>query len=201
MSKLIIGLTGGIGSGKTTVAKEFKKLGVDIIDADDIAKEITKPNTKLLEKITKYFGKDILKKDNSLNRQQLRKKIFTNKKEKIWLENLLHPVIKKTILERAKNSNSNYVILVIPLLIEAKLTNIVDYVLVVDTSEEIQIKRIKQRDYHSKDEVENIIKNQINRKQRLQYADNVIHNSTDLTHLGKQVAKLHKIYLENSELK
>jgi len=203
MANFIVGLTGGIGSGKTTIANMFAELGVDLIDADIIARQVVAPKAPALAKIADHFGEDYLLPDGNLNRAKLRAKIFTHsktgRKEKNWLDNLLHPLIRQQLIQEIKSATSHYCILIAPLLIENKLTEIVDRNLIIDIDEQTQIARTMSRDNNSRTLVENIIKHQISRQQRLAAADDIINNSsTILTNTQQQVATLHQKYLKLS---
>ena len=195
MSKLIIGLTGGIGSGKSVVAAEFKRLGVTVIDADEIAREIVAPNTKLLQKISAKFGKEILNADGSLNRKLLRSIIFKDQQARNWLEKLLHPIIIEKMIARADKSQSPYCVLVIPLLIETKLTDTVDRVLVIDSTEALQKQRVQKRDQISESEITAIMKSQASREQLIENADDVIKNIGTINELKEKTRHLHQKYL------
>ena len=196
MSHFIVGLTGGIGSGKTTVADLFAKLGVDIIDADLIARDVVAVGSPALESIAKHFGDDYIQADGTLNRALLRKTIFSNKADKHWLNELLHPLIRQQTIKALKSASSQYCLLVAPLLIENKLTTLVDRVLGVDVSEAIQINRTTKRDKNSNAQVQAIIASQIDRAGRLQHADDVIENNEPLSDaLKNTVLKLHQSYL------
>jgi len=204
MSNFIIGLTGGIGSGKTTVANMFAELNVDLIDADIIARQIVAPNTDALLKIAEHFGKDYLLADGNLNRAKLRSKIFTDsddgRESKKWLDNLLHPLIREQLLQTVKSTTSQYCILIAPLLIENKLTEIVDRTLIIDIDPQTQISRTMNRDNNSRTLVENIINHQISREQRLAFADDIIDNNySALNKIQQQVANLHHKYLQLSK--
>ncbi len=196
MSNYIIGLTGGIGSGKTTVANMFITLGIDIVDADIIARKVVQPNSEALVAIAQHFGSEYIQDNGELNRKQLRSRIFSHIDDKAWLNNLLHPLINSQIKIEIKQAVSPYCLLVAPLLIENKLLNLVDRVLVIDVSNATQISRILQRDASSEDEVQSIIASQINQHDRLNFADDVIeNNSISLVKIHKCVSKLHKKYL------
>lgn len=196
-----IGLTGGIGSGKSTVAKLFAELGVPIIDADAIVYALTAPKKSTYKKIIAQFGAEYLKSDGSLDRRKLRTLAFQNEEARIWLENLIHPLVFKEIRKRLKTISAPYVILVIPLLFETKACEIVDHALVVDCPEQMQIKRIQERDHTSAKAVKAIIQSQIPRKLRLALADTIIQNCDSLPTLKKQVKKLHGQYLKISQNK
>jgi len=193
---LIIGLTGGIGSGKSTVAKEFIELGIEVVDADLVAREVVAPGKPALAKIESYFGKTVITANGALNRAALRDIIFQSETKKQWLNELLHPLIRESILSQLASANSAYVILEAPLLIENKLTQYVDYTVVVDVLEEIQVKRAMQRDTNTREQIEAIMKAQINRENRLQHADFVIdNNNNDLVTLKLTINKLHLHFL------
>lgn len=194
---LKIGLTGGIASGKSTVAKCFANLGVSIIDADVIAKSVTKPNAPAYKKIIKHFGNNFCLPDGTLNRELLKKTIFSNSQERTWLENLLHPVIYQEMQAQVKNCKGPYCVLVIPLLFETQkkeFRKIVDRILVVDVTKNIQIQRLKNRDRLTVKAARNILNTQTSRKTRLIAADDIIQNNTDLTALKSQILQLHKKY-------
>lgn len=196
MKKLVIGLTGGIGSGKTTVANMFEALGIELIDADIIAREVVEPNTPALAAIKAHFGDDFILADGSLDRTKLRTQIFSCEADKQWLNNLLHPIIRESTLNKIKTSKGPYCILVAPLLFENNLTVYVDRSLVIDVSESIQIERTTKRDSSNKSLIENIIASQISRNERLKLADDVIDNSgEDLSIIQSQVKQLHQTYL------
>lgn len=195
-SPKIVAVTGGIGTGKSTIAKLFAELGAKTIDADEIARELVEPGAPLLKEIVNSFGKGLLNPDKTLNRAKLRQIIFTNPRDKKWLEDLLHPAIYRTMAERAQTADASYCLLVIPLLFESKPPFHVNRVLVVDTP----IPTRKQRLHHrapdlSIDEIENIMKHQIDRSELIKLADDVIHNDGDFHTLKQQVVALHAKYL------
>ena len=195
MSKYIVGLTGGIGSGKTTVANLFFEFGITLIDADIIARELVALSSLALTAIEQRFGKSVLLNDGQLNRQQLRKQVFENNDDRIWLNNLLHPKIRSEMINQVANALSPYVIMVVPLLFENKLETIVNRVLVVDAPVEEQLKRTCIRDNTDGLNVQKIIEQQITREDRLYKADDIIKNQCDITELKAQVLVLHKKYL------
>lgn len=176
MSKMIIGLTGGIGCGKTTVSNFFAELGIDVIDADIAARIVVQPGKDALVAIEQRFGSDIIAADGQLNRAKLRRQIFSQPDDKTWLNNLLHPLIRQEIISQLRTAKSDYCLLVAPLLLENKLDKLVDRVLVVDVDEASQIARTIARDTSSETEVKRIIASQIPREQRLKYADDIIKN-------------------------
>lgn len=198
---LRIALTGGIGSGKSTVAELFAKLGVPIIDADRIAKEITEPNTPVYTKILHHFGKEIIHANGQLNREKLRKIVFSDPQQRKFLEQIQHPVILETMnqqMERARSNNAPYCILVIPLLVEANLADQFDRILVVDVPEETQIKRAQQRDQSSPEIINNILRSQADREKRLAIADDIVINDGTMDALENKIKNLHAMYLDLS---
>ena len=194
--RLIIGLTGGIGSGKSTVAKEFIALGIDVVDADKVAREVVEPGQPALAEIELYFGKQVVDINGDLDRAKLRNIIFNCETKKQWLNDLLHPIIRDTLLKQLEQAQSKYVILEAPLLLENQLTKYTDYTLVVDVTEALQIERATQRDSNSTAQIQAIMDAQISRKLRLEQADYIIDNSsTDLVVLKQQVNMLHLQFL------
>jgi dephospho-CoA kinase len=196
---LTIGLTGGIGSGKSTVAKLFAEHGIAIIDTDQIARDITLPGQDALKKIAAHFGNNILLPDHTLDRAKLRKTIFEDPKQRQWLEQLLHPLIRTKTAELIAIAKSPYCIAVIPLLLESKPNPLVNRILVVDSSIEQQIARAKLRDQLSDSEINATIQTQVSREKRLTAADDIIYNECSLTDLIPQVEKLHQLYLSLSK--
>jgi dephospho-CoA kinase len=195
---LRIALTGGIGSGKSTVASIFEELGVPIIDSDVISRNIVKPNNACLDRIINEFGPEILTAEGSLDRDKLRNIIFNNDIAKTKLEEILHPVIYQEIDEQILAVDYPYCLIVVPLLIETQATDRFDRILLIDTDENKQVKRATNRDNTSSQLVEKIIKKQANRKQRLKYADDVIDNNVNIEKLRETVLELHYEYLELS---
>jgi len=189
---MIIGLTGGIGSGKTAVSETFEKLGITVVDADLASRVVVEKGKPCLEEIAKHFGDDILNENDELNRAKLREIIFNSDSEKLWLESLLHPAIAEQIKDELNASKSPYTILVSPLLLETNQRDFCDKVLVVDVPIEIQMERTTKRDGVSKDQVKSIIKSQINRDERLQLADEIIINEGSIEDLEMIVRELHK---------
>jgi len=193
---LKIGLTGGIGSGKSTACNYFKELGIPVIDADLIARELTQPGQPVLSRLTRAFGEEILTKQGELDRAYLRQRIFTDPEQRHRLEAILHPLIKQTITERLSHINSPYIIIAVPLLIESQWMDMVDRVLVIDSPVELQIQRSTQRDASNATQIRAIIHNQTDRQTRRASADDIILNDTDLTKLHQQVEQLHRQYLK-----
>jgi len=196
---LKIGLTGGIGSGKSTATNFFAELGAPIIDADVISREIIESDLGIRTKIVEHFGKEILDPSGNLDRTALRNIIFQIPAERHWLEAVLHPLIIAEIQQRSKKISAPYCIIAIPLLVEANETHtLVDRVLVIDTTEESQLARTQQRDGISKTLANHMLNSQAERIQRLQIADDIIHNDQDLETLQHEVEKLHRFYLQLS---
>jgi len=190
----IAGLTGGIGSGKSTVARLFGELGVHWVDADDVAREVVEPGTPALERIAKHFGEQILTSEGTLDRAQLRGIVFEEPEERVWLESLLHPIIRDELIRQLNPENYQlpYVLLVSPLLLETDQHELVDRIIVIDVPEETQIQRTMARDTNSREQVERIIAAQISREDRLARADEVIDNDRPLDDVTRQVRELHE---------
>ncbi|MFJ5509102.1 dephospho-CoA kinase [Pectobacterium jejuense] len=192
----IVALTGGIGSGKSTVADEFAKLGATIVDADIIARQVVEPGEPALDTIRLRFGDAMLNTDGSLNRAALRQQIFSSPEEKQWLNNLLHPLIQQETQAQFQAASAPYILWVVPLLVENGLQQRAQRVLVVDVDKETQLARTLARDGISRQQAENILAAQATREQRLAYADDIIDNSRCPNELAPQVAELHRQYLE-----
>ena len=188
---MVVGITGGIGSGKSSVTDQLKRLNVDIIDADIIAREIVEPGKFALRKIVEHFGGEVLLPDGSLDRAKLRVIVFSEKEKKDWLEDLLHPLIKDEIRTQIKSASSEYVVLSSALLLETGQKSLVDMVVVVDIPETLQIERTTLSDSNSSELVKKIIDSQLKRDERLSRADIVIDNSNSLDELRSKIKKLH----------
>lgn len=201
----VVGLTGGIGSGKSTIADLFAEQGVPLIDADVVARQVVEKGSPLLAQIHARFGDRILTEEGELNRAQLRHIVFADEVEKNWLNELLHPAIRAEMLRQLTACNADYVLWVVPLLIENGLTEFCDRVLVVDVSPEIQLERATARDKSREETIKNIIKAQVSREERLKQADDLIDNSLPLAenaeNLRRQVAELHRRYLAFAQQK
>ena len=191
-----IGLTGGIGVGKTTVTDHFTKLGICIIDADEVSRAITAADQPAVKKIAQTFGEQVLTNDKTLNREKLRELVFNDQDKKQQLEQILHPLIRKQMQAQANGADSDYVIFSIPLLIETGQMNFFDRILIIDAPDERRIEWIKKRSGLSLQETKKIISSQTSRQERLAVADDVINNDKDLEHLYQQVGILHHKYLE-----
>ncbi|MCK5002617.1 MAG: dephospho-CoA kinase [Gammaproteobacteria bacterium] len=194
-----IGLTGGIGSGKSTVADIFSSLGITIIDADLIAHQLTQPGNASFNEIKKLFGENFIDSNGELNRKKIAETIFSNPSKKTDLENILHPRIKQCMLQEIEQAKYNhYIVLVIPLLLESNFIDLVDRIIVVDADDDIRIQRIQQRDHRSEEQINDIINSQLDRNKRLQRADDILYNNGELGVLRDAVSRLHRQYLEMS---
>lgn len=197
--RLVIGLTGGIGSGKTTVARLFEARGVQSIDADVLARELVEPGQPAFEEIVAAFGRGVVHEGGHLDRGQVRSLVFRDPQKREQLEGILHPRIRWEMNRRLSVVTTPYCLLIIPLLIEGGRTDFVDRVAVVDTTPELQVRRTQERDGTPRQTVEEILRVQASRQERLAAADDVIDNSLDLAHLRAQVDALHQRYLDLAE--
>lgn len=196
MSNIIIGLTGGIGSGKTTVSNLFAELGIAIIDADVIARDVVTSGSPALKAIKKHFGSEFIQADGQLDRVLLRKQIFSNENDKLWLNKLLHPLIREQIVAQTKAAASPYCLLVAPLMIENNLMSLIDRLLVIDVKESTQITRTAHRDGNSSDQIKAIMASQVSRASRKLHADDILDNDDcSEIELKQAVIKLHQAYL------
>ncbi|WP_299200298.1 dephospho-CoA kinase [uncultured Amphritea sp.] len=195
----VVGLTGGIGSGKSAVSRLFEQRAVTVIDADQVARDVVEPGEPALEKIARRFGSEILLTDGHLDRKALRKIVFETPKQRDWLEQLLHPLIRDRILLKLDQSSSEYAILTSPLLLETDQHLLVNHVVVVDVDEATQISRTVARDSTDTEQVKAIIAAQINRDQRIAKADDLIDNSGTVDALKPRVEQLHKKFLEKAQ--
>jgi dephospho-CoA kinase len=191
-----VGLTGGIASGKSTVANLFAALGVPVIDTDLLAREVVALGSPLLREITAHFSTQVLAADGSLNRQALRARIFADPAQRQWLEALLHPAIRELTDASSDAAPGPYVVVAIPLLVETGSTTRFERVLVVDCEPELQIARLAARDGNSREQAERILAAQASRAERLAVADDVIHNNGDIASLRDQVENLHRQYVQ-----
>lgn len=190
-----VALTGGIGSGKSTVADAFSHLGVNVIDADVIARQVVEPGTSALLAIAARFGQQMINDDGTLNRRSLRERIFAHAEDKTWLNALLHPLIQQETRRQIQAASSPYVLWVVPLLVENNLVANADRVLVVDVAKETQIARTILRDRVSREHAERILAAQATREQRLAAADDVIENMGPPDAIASDVTRLHEKYL------
>lgn len=195
MKPWTLGLTGGIGSGKSAVAQCFVDLGVHLVDADHAARWVVEPGRPALAAIVAHFGEEVLQADGQLNRAALRARVFANAEERRWLESLLHPLIGQEISQYLTRAQSPYSILVSPLLIESGQYAMTQRVLVVDAPEHLQVQRTMLRDQSSAEQVQAILAAQARREERLRHADDVLVNDRDLAWLQGEVERLHAFYL------
>ena len=201
---LKVGLTGGIGSGKTSVSRVFEKLGIPVIDTDVIAHDLVNNNGSILKQITDTFGTDLLTLNGELNRKKLAQLVFNKIENKQSLEKILHPRIKSEVLYQIERLNSGqnppaYAIIVIPLLIESDYHDIIDRILVVIADEAVRIARVQKRDKRSLSEIRAIINNQVDDSTRLGEADDIIENNSNINMIDKQVKDLHEKLLHLPE--
>lgn len=199
MSPFIVGLTGGIGSGKTTVSREFEARGITVVDADVVARQVVAAGSPLLAKVAETYGKQVLQRDGTLNRAALREIIFNDDTAKQQLNALMHPVIREEMITQLQAAQSPYVILSAPLLLENGLDAFCHRVLVVDVTEATQIQRTIERDQVERSQVEAILKAQVARDERLRRADDVIDNDGTVDNLEHQLESLHRSYLALAE--
>lgn len=196
MKPWILGLTGGIGSGKSAAASHFAQLGVHLVDADQAARWVVEPGRPALQRIVDRFGEQILQTDGQLDRAALRARIFQAADERLWLEQLLHPLIREEVRNTLEEARSPYAILMAPLLVEsAPLRQMTRRILVVDVPPQLQIARTTQRDRVPEEQVRAIIQAQARREERLRHAHDVLSNDRDLTWLQQEVERLHAFYL------
>jgi dephospho-CoA kinase len=197
----VVGITGGIGSGKTAVTNAFAALGIAVIDADLASRAVVEPGTPALAEIARHFGRTILQDDGKLDRAALRRIIFLDAAAKQWLEELLHPLIGAEIRREIAAASGPYVIFVSPLLIESTQHTLCDRILVVDVPEQLQLSRTMARDNNDREQVQRIIASQASRQQRLARADDVLENAGTLEQLQARVAELHLHYLSCAQQK
>jgi len=195
---LKVGLTGGIGCGKSTVARIFADLNVPVLDADQVAHRLVEKGQPALTQIKQVFGAAILNPDGSLNRNHLREIVFSDIRQKQKLESILHPLIYKTLQTELEQMDAPYCIICIPLLFETAMTHFVDRILVIDCPVETQIERVRIRDNLSVERIQSIIDNQVSRAFRKTKADDLIDNSNTDYRLAEQVKKLHNLYISLS---
>lgn len=195
MKPWILGLTGGIGSGKTAVADRFASLGVHVVDADQAARWVVESGRPALQQIVERFGEEVLLQSGELDRAGLRQKVFADPAERQWLEKLLHPLIRAEVARHLALAESPYAIMVSPLLVESGQYRQVGRVLVVDVPESLQIARTTARDQASEEQVRAILNAQAQREERLKHADDVLVNDRDLSWLAAEVERLHRFYL------
>ena len=198
MANWVLGLTGGIGSGKSAVSAMFEELGIQVVDADIVAREVVEPGSVGLTKITAHFGDEILTSNRTLDRAKLRAIIFADESQKQWLNNLLHPLIRESMLNQLKQATSNYVILVAPLLFENGLEKYCNHTLLIDVPVDVQITRTTARDNVSVELAKQIIASQMSRADKQQKAADILDNNRPLEEVKTDVQKLHEKYLIHS---
>jgi dephospho-CoA kinase len=196
---LVIGITGGIGSGKTAVTRCFEQRGITVVDADLVARVVVEPGRPALKAIAEHFGSDIIQADGTLDRAALRSRVFSDEAERQWLEQLTHPLIGQEIQDQLNASRSPYTILSSPLLLETSQKALTNFVVVVDVPEEVQLERTVQRDGNDEAQVKRIMAAQMTRKDRLELADVMIDNTGSLEDLDSLVGELHKEFLLRAE--
>ena len=196
---MIVGLTGGIGSGKSAAGNEFFKLGITVIDADSVAKDAASKNSKAYINIVDHFGPNILNNLKEIDRKKLRDIIFSDPSQKDILESFLHPVIRENITNQILSSKSQYTIIMVPLIFETNSMNQYQRILVVDCDEEIQISRAVKRDNSNKEDIKKILNSQATREERLSIANEVILNNSSIKSLQMEVLRVHQIYMDLSD--
>ena len=199
-SPWVLGLTGGIGCGKTAVSNMFEQLGITIVDADIIARQVVKPKSDGLNAIVSKFGQGILLSDGTLNRSALRERIFTNNADKEWLNTLLHPLIRNKIHNDITTAKSAYVVLVAPLLFENGLNKLCNRTLLIDIPQSVQIARTASRDNVSVEQVKAIIAAQMSREDKQKIANDILNNDRALTDVNHDLLELHKSYLHMAQM-
>ena len=196
---LIIGLTGGIGSGKSVASDKFKSLGITIVDADVASRTVVEPGKPALKEIEDHFGSGIITAEGKLDRNNLREIIATDPEERKWLESVTHPKIGEQITKEISESTSVYTLFVAPLLLETNSQEMCSRVVVVDVPKDVQIQRTAKRDKVSSNQVEQMVAAQMEREKRLEKADDVLLNNGTIEDLEKQVEELHKKYIQMVE--
>jgi dephospho-CoA kinase len=196
---LVVGITGGIGSGKSAVTERFQALGIAVVDADAAARIVVEPGSPALAAIADHFGAGFIQANGALDRAALRQAVFADESERRWLESLTHPLIEREIRQQLAAAQSPYRILSSPLLLETPQQNLADCVVVVDVPENIQLERATRRDASSEEQIRRIMAAQMSREQRLELADIVIDNSQPLEELDAVVTELHKEFLLRAE--
>ncbi|MCH8501298.1 MAG: dephospho-CoA kinase [Aliidiomarina sp.] len=191
----VLGVTGGIGSGKSTATDRFASLGISVVDADQVARDVVAAGTPALQAIAERFGDNILQANGELDRAALRAIIFADPSEKAWLNTLLHPAIREHMLTRIQSAHSPYVVLSAPLLLENGLEQYTDRVLVIDVPEALQIERTQARDQVDTDQISAIMAAQLSREDRIAKADDILDNSGSVAELHAKIDRLHEYYL------
>ena len=193
---MIIGLTGGIGSGKSAAANFFQNEGVTVIDADQLAREVINPNSQGFQSVVDYFGSRIIGEDGSIDRAQLREEIFDDQDKKKALESITHPLVRDLMSKRIVSSTSPYLIIMVPLIFETNSMSAYNRILVIDCDATLQMKRASLRDNNSSEQIQKILDSQCSRSERLSIANDVIPNNDSLENLKTRSLAMHKFYLE-----
>ena len=192
---MIVGLTGGIGSGKSAAANFFQNEGITVIDADDLSREVIEQDTPGFEKIVDCFGSAIIDSDGSINRAFLRQEVFDDEKKKKLLESIIHPLVRDLMIEKIAASQSPYSIIMVPLIFETNSMNNYNRILVIDCDPIVQLERAMLRDKNSKIQIQKIIDSQCSREERISIANDVIPNNDSLENLRSRSIAMHKFYL------
>ena len=192
---MIIGLTGGIGSGKSAAANFFQNEGVTVIDADDLAREVIEKNTLGYESIVDYFGSKIIDSNGLIDRACLRKEVFDDEEKKKVLESIIHPLVRDLMAKRIATSQSSYSIVMVPLIFETNSMSNYNRILVIDCDPSLQLERATLRDNNSKDQIQKIIDTQCSREERLSIANDIIPNNDSLENFKVRTIAMHKFYL------
>ncbi|WP_419813033.1 dephospho-CoA kinase [Bacterioplanoides sp.] len=198
---LIVGLTGGIGSGKTAASDYLASKGITVVDADVVAREVVEPGQPALLAIEQRYGPEVLLTDGTLNRSWLREKVFAQVDERHWLEQQTHPRIREAIIQQLTAATSSYALLVSPLLFESGQAQLTQRTLLIDVPEQTQVQRAANRDQNNEEQIRRIIAAQMPREDKRAQADDIVDNSQDLSHLYHQLDKLHQQYLKHSNQK
>lgn len=191
-----VGLTGGIASGKTTIARFFEDLGVPVIDTDVVARQVVEPGMPALAEIRAAFGDHVIRTDGTLDRKAMRDIVFADDSKRRQLETILHPRIRTESYAQAAAAKGPYVIVVVPLLFESPMKGEMDRIVVVDCDEETQIKRLMSRDNETREQACRILATQASREDRLSIADDIVNNDADIDSARSEVQRLHETYLE-----
>ena len=192
---MIVGLTGGIGSGKSAAANFFQNEGITIIDADDLSREVIEEGTPGFASIVEYFGSKIIDSDGSINREHLRKEVFDDDKKKKLLESIIHPLVRELMVKKIAASKSPYSIVMVPLIFETNSMSNYDRILVIDCDPKIQLERAMLRDNNSKAQIKKIMDSQCSREERISIANDIIPNNDTLENLKIRSIAMHKFYL------
>ncbi len=198
MANWILGVTGGIGSGKTAATDYFQTLGIVVVDADVVAREVVQPGQSALAAIVQHFGQDALAADGSLDRRKLREIVFADVSQRQALEAITHPAIHAELIRQLQIASSPYAILATPLLWETGQAKLVQHSLVIDVPEALQLQRASLRDGNSEAQIKAIMAAQLSREQRLAKADDVISNTGSLNDLYAEINRLHPLYLQRA---